>query len=60
MMMKNILMTDDEPSDLDLVELMKEVAKDAKSKAVLEKRKLSELIVNQINTIKTLLNSEQA
>ena len=59
-MMKNILMTNNEPSDLDLVELMKEVAEDAKSKAVLEKRKLSELIVNQINSIKALLNSERA
>ena len=59
-MMKNILMTNNEPSDLDLVELMKEVAEDAKSKAVLEKRKLSELVVNQINNIKILINSDGA
>lgn len=57
--MRYLLMNYDEPSDLDLIELMSEVAKDAKNKAVLEKKHLSDTIINQIISIQAQLKSNR-
>ncbi len=54
--MKHVLMEDDEPSDLELTSLMIEVAKEAKSKAMIEKQHLSETVANQIAVLQTKMN----
>ena len=57
--MKYLLMNYKEPSDLELIVLMKEVAKDAKNKAILEKKHLRDTIMNQITNIQAQLKANR-
>ena len=55
--MKRILMKYDEPSDQLLIELMKEVAIEARNKAILVKKQMSETILNEIATLQAKLKA---
>jgi hypothetical protein len=57
--MKHILMNDSEPSDLDLINLMKEVAKESKEKADIEKQHLNDTIAKQILVIQTYMKTSK-
>lgn len=47
----------DEPSDQLLIELMKEVAIEARNKAILVKKQMSETILNEIATLQAKLKA---
>ena len=58
-MKNNILMTFDEPTDIQLVQLMNEVATEAKSKASIEKKHLSEKITHEILVVKAQMQANR-
>ena len=58
-MKNNILMNFDEPTDIQLVQLMNEVAIEAKSKASIEKKHLSEKISNEIAVVKAKMKASK-
>lgn len=51
-------MENNEPTDFELTSLMIEVAKEAKSKAMIEKQHLSDIISNHILVLQTKMNSK--
>lgn len=55
-----ILMTTNEPSDKELSELMHEVAIDAKRKATIFKKQLSETVAAEINKARLKLHNIKA
>jgi inosine/xanthosine triphosphate pyrophosphatase family protein len=59
-MEKMILMTTNEPSDKELSELMHEVAIDAKRKATIFKKQLSETVAAEINKARLKLHNIKA
>jgi hypothetical protein len=58
-MKNNILMNFDEPTDIQLVQLMSEVATEAKSKASIEKKHLSEKITCEIAVVKAQMKANR-
>jgi hypothetical protein len=52
-MKSKVLINSEEPTDVELLELMNEVAKEVKIKSELVKKQLSEKIVQEINNAKT-------
>jgi len=58
-MENNILMSFEEPTDLQLVQLMNEVATEARNKVAIEKIHLSEKIKHEINAIKAQMNADR-
>ncbi|MEY3500397.1 MAG: hypothetical protein RL308_2066 [Bacteroidota bacterium] len=48
-MKTKVLMSFDEPSDIDLSELMFEVSKEAKAKALIAQKQLNDRIILEIN-----------
>jgi hypothetical protein len=53
-----VLMSYDEPTDIELNELMKEVAEEAKLKALMAKKNLSQKILNEIISVKERMKSK--
>lgn len=58
-MKNNILMNFEEPSDIQLVELMNEVATKAKSKALIERKHLSEKVTNEIKAVQSRIKANK-
>jgi len=58
-MKNNILMNFDEPTDIQLVQLMNEVAIEAKSKALIQKKNLSEKIIHEIVVVKAQMKANR-
>ncbi len=58
-MKNNILMNFEEPSDIQLIELMNEVATKAKSKALIERKHLSEKVTNEIMAVQSRINANK-
>ena len=59
-MKKMVLMTTNEPSDKELSALMHEVATDAKNKAAVFKKQLSDTIAAEINKARIKLHAMKA
>ena len=49
----------DEPTDIQLVQLMNEVAIEAKSKALIQKKNLSEKIIHEIVVVKAQMKANR-